>query len=49
MNGSAGAGNQGMKEDWSGGRVHGRGHSGINSSATCNFTLSNSVIDVARN
>lgn len=49
MNGDTGAGNQGMEEGCFGGRVHGRGHGGINSSAICNFTPSNSVIDVVRN
>lgn len=49
MNGSTGAGKQGTKKDRSGERVHDRGHSGISSSVTRNFTLRNSVIAVVRN
>jgi len=49
MSGSTGAGKQGVKKDRSGERVHGRGHSGIGSSVTHNFTLSISVIAVVRN
>lgn len=39
MDGSAGPGNQGTKEDESGERVHERGHGGISSSVTFHFTL----------